>query len=421
MKEYLRFLGRSLRIGIAGDWRYHLWMTLLAAVALAGLNAYAKQLVHGLATTGMTDQVSWGLYIANFVFAEGIATALAIVVIVAYVYRRHELQDLVIFAEILAVAALLVCLAFVVVDLGRPDRFLHLLQESNFPNSLLAWDVIVLNGFLLLNLHLCGYPIYCAYRRRRPSRWFYVPFFFVVIVWAVSTQTVSAFLFVGLGSRPFWNTAILAPRFLAAAFAGGPAVLIPILWVLDRFAGHRVPRPAFATLRGIVAVAAIVHLFLLACEVFVAFYTGSAHGSSTRYLYLGLHGHDALVPWIRTAIVLSGLGLLGLLLPLAQRPLGRNLACLLLVAGLWIEKGMGFVVPAFVPSPLGEIVEYTPTVNEIVVCLGIWAAGALVYSIFVRVTIPVLSGRLTFDRPYDPNRPSALPAPAGSSGASREG
>ncbi|MBK8975893.1 MAG: polysulfide reductase NrfD [Planctomycetes bacterium] len=372
-------------------------MFALSAVVLTGLNAWCRQLVDGLATTGMTDQVSWGLYIANFTYLVGMAAAAVMLVIPVYIYRKRELHDLVIFGELLAVAAILMCLLFVSVDLGRPDRFLHIFMRFNFPISMLSWDVVVLNGYLLLNLHICGYLIYCAYRRRPPSRTFYVPFVFVAIVWAFSIHTVTAFLYVGLGSRPFWNSAIIAPRFLASAFAAGPAFIILTLQVIRRFARYRFPDQALGILRGIVTVALTINMFLLVCEIFTEFYTGSAHMASTRYLFFGLHGHDALVPWIWTAIGLSGFAMVVLYTPLARRLGWLNAACVALIVGIWIEKGMGLIVPAFIPSPLGEMVEYTPTRNEIFVCLGIWAFGLLIYTILVRVTVPVLTGRLVLE------------------------
>jgi Ni/Fe-hydrogenase subunit HybB-like protein len=409
VREYLRFLRRCFRVSFAGDWRYQAWMLFLSVIALLGLNAWARQLVDGLATTGMSDQVSWGLYIANFTFLVGMAAAAVMLVIPVYIYRNRELHDLVIFGELLAVASIIMCLMFVTADLGRPDRFHHMLLRFNFPISMLTWDVVVLNGYLLLNLHICGYLIYCAYQGREPSRAFYLPFVFGAIVWAISIHTVTAFLYVGLGGRPFWNSAIIAPRFLASAFAAGPAFLILTLQIIDRVTAYHVAPKAVDTLRKIVTVALIINMFLLVCEVFTEFYTDSAHVASARYLFLGLHGYNALVPWIWTAVGLSIFALTVLLVrPLAQSRTMLNLACVAMIVGIWIEKGMGLIIPAFVPSPLGEIVEYLPTWNETLVCLGIWAFGLLLYTIFVRVTIPVLSGRLTVDRKYSfpPRNPS---------------
>ena len=398
MKKYATFLWDCFRLSFVGDWRYHLWMTVLTVVTLAGLHAYCHQLVHGLVTTGMTDQVSWGMYIANFTYLVGLAAAAAMLVIPVYVYRNMHLHDVVIFGELLAVSVIIMCLLFVMADLGRPDRFMHLLWRFNFPISMLTWDVIALNGYLLLNLHICGYLIYCAYCGRKPSPVFYVPFVFVAIVWAISIHTVTAFLYVGLGGRPFWNSAIIAPRFLASAFAAGPAFIILTLQVVRQFTRHTVHNDALLTLRQIVQVAMIINMFLLACEVFTEFYTDSAHVASARYLYFGLHGKTTLVPWIWTAIGMNVAATVLLMLPASRGLKLLNVACILSIVGIWIEKGMGLIVPAFVPTPLGEIVEYQPTIHETAVCLGIWAFGLLLYTIFVRVSVPVLAGEVTYEK-----------------------
>jgi molybdopterin-containing oxidoreductase family membrane subunit len=260
---------------------------------------------------------------------------------------------------------------------------------------MLTWDALVLNIYLLLNLHICGYLVYCAYRRRTPSRMFYIPFVFIAIVWAISIHTVTAFLYAGLGGRPLWNQAIHAPRFIASAFASGPALIVLTLQVIGRFTTYDVPHRALLTLRAIIVVALTISMFLLISELFTEFYTDSQHVASTRYLYFGLHGHFGLVPWIWTAVGFNTLALLLLYLPVSRSVGYLNLACVLLIVGIWIEKGMGLIVPAFIPTPLGEIVEYTPTLNEVLVCLGIWAFGLLLYTIMVRITVPVLTGRLT--------------------------
>ena len=397
MKHYLQFLYRCFRRSFVGGWKYHLWLGSLFLIALIGLNAYSRQLVHGLGATGMTDQVSWGVYIANFTFLVGVAASAVMLVIPVYIYKREELHHLVIFGELLAVAAIIMCLLFVVVDLGRPDRMHHLLLRFHFPVSMLTWDVIALNGYLLLNLHITGYLIYCAYNKRKPHRNFVIPFVFIAIAWAISIHTVTAFLYSGLGARPFWNSAVIAPRFLASAFAAGPALVIITLQMIRRLTHWRVEASALLTLRGIVTVAMLINMFLLGCEWFTEFYTDSTHVASARYLYMGLHGKTALVPWIQIAISLNVAALVLLLLPVTRKLWVLNIACAMLFVGIWIEKGMGLIIPGFVPTPLGEIVEYTPTLNETLVCLGIWAAGFLVYTILVRITVPVLSGRLTRD------------------------
>ncbi len=397
IRNYAVFLRRCLGIAFVGDWRYYAWMGLLTVACLVGLNAYARQLAHGLIVTGMSDEVSWGVYIANFTFLVGVAAAAVMMVIPVYIYDNEELHDLVIFGELLAVAAILMCLAFVTVDLGRPDRFWHLipgLGQLNFPASMLSWDVIVLNGYLILNLHICGYLLYCRYQGRRPARWFYIPFVFIAIVWAVSIHTVTAFLYVGLGGRPFWNSSIVGPRVLASAFTAGPALIILALQIIRRITEYRITDKALLTLRSIVQVSMLINVFLLVNEVFKEFYSGDLHVASSRYLYLGLDGYHALVPWIWTAIAFNLAAMFLLVLPLSRSLRWLNVTCVLCIVGIWIEKGMGLVVPGFIPTPLGQIVEYRPSLNETLVCIGIWAFGLLCYTVFLRMSVPILQGRL---------------------------
>ena len=325
--SYPRFVWRALVLATDGSALFYAWMTFLTAVALVGLNAWAKQVSGGMIATHMTDHVSWGLYIANFTFLVGLAAGGVMMVIPAYLYHDHEMHDVVIIGELLAVAALVMCLLFVVADLGRPDRFWHLMPgigKFNWPISMLTWDVIVLNGYLALNLHICGYLLYMRFLGRTPNPRWYVPFVFISIVWAISIHTVTAFLYCGLGGRPFWNSGLLAPRFLASAFVAGPAFIVLALQVIRSVSGFKIGEGPINTLLKIMRVTALINLLMVLSEVFTEFYTGGAHSTAAQYLYFGLHGKSALVPWIWTAIAFNVIAAVLFLLPTSNADSGSS-------------------------------------------------------------------------------------------------
>lgn len=396
---YFRFLRRSLHVATDGGWLFYAWMLVLTAVALVGANAWAVQVRDGMARTNMSDHVSWGLYIANFTFCVGLAAGGVMMVIPAYLYHDHDMHEVVIVGEVLAIAAIVMSTLSVVVDLGRPDRFWHLIPgigKFNWPISMLTWDIIVLNGYLLINLHVVGYLLYTRFRGRTPNPKWYVPFVLLSIVWAISIHTVTAFLYCGLGGRPFWNTALLAPRFLASAFVSGPAFILIVLRVVR--VGTDLPMaPAPARLLvQIIRVAAVVNLLMLASELFTLFYAGGAHLASARYLFFGDHGKYGLVPWIWTAIVLNVAGTGLFFTPAAlERGWTRVVACGMVIVGIWIEKGMGLIIPGFIPSTLHEVVEYAPSLTEWKVTAGIWAFGLLLLTAMLKVTVAVFTNEMS--------------------------
>ena len=399
--SYPRFLWRSLVLSTDGNLAFYTWMTVLTAVFLVGVNAWAHQVVQGMITTHMTDHVSWGLYIANFTFLVGLAAGGVMMVIPAYLYQQRQMHDIVILGELLAIAAIVMCLMFVMADLGRPDRFWHLLPgigRFHFPISMLTCDMIVLNGYLLINLHICGYLLYTRFLGRTPQPRYYRPIVFLSIVWAISIHTVTAFLYSGLGGRPFWNSALLAPRFLASAFVSGPAFLLVTMFILRRVSNMPIGEQAVRVLVHICRIVLLINLVMLVSELFTDFYTGGSHTASARYLYFGLHGNSALVPWIWTSI---GLTVLATILFLHERAMQHEgliaLACVFAFVGIWIEKGMGLIVPGFIPSTLHEIVEYLPSQSEWKITAGIWAFGLMVYTVALKIAIPILGGSETLE------------------------
>lgn len=398
MRTVIAFFADGLREVFRGGRAYWTWVGALGVVILVGLLFYARQLDQGLITSGMSDQVSWGVYIANFTYLVGIAAAAVMLVIPAYVFHRDDVKHVVLIGEGIAVAAVIMSILFVVVDLGRPERIWHMipvLGRLHFPESLLAWDVVVLGGYLVLSVAIPFYMLFSRYQGREPRHDLYFPAILVSIAWAISIHTVTAFLFSSNVARPYWHTAVLGPRFLASAFTSGPALIVLALQVIGRQTPFKVQASVIQLMTLIATVALQINLFLLGAELFTDFYFRTEEVTAATYLYLGLDGANRLVPWIWSAITLQIAAATILTLhPLRSRRGVASIACVLAIVGVWIEKGMGLVIPGFVPTPLGEVFEYVPSWGEVFVSLGIWALGILVFTLLAKVAIPIELGAL---------------------------
>ena len=393
----LRFLAGSARVLARGGRAYFSWLGLLLAMIAVGVTAYAHQARIGLLATNMRDQVSWAFYVGNFTFLVGVAAAAVLLVIPAYVYDWKPIKEVVILGELLAVSAIVMCLLFILVDMGRPDRFLHIvpfLGTPHWPSSLLTWDALVLNVYLFVNLSVVVHILYRAYQGRPYDRRVVVPLVLFSIPMAVSTHTVTAFLYNGMAARPYWNASILAPRFLASAFCSGPAVLLVLFQVLRRTTGLEIKDEAISKIAELMAYTMFVNLFLLGAELFKEYYSATEHLRYTQYFWGGIGTHRALVPYAWTGLTCSLIAFLLFLVPRTRHhPVTLNVGCVLIFAGVYIEKGMGLVIPGMTPDTLGEIYEYRPTATEWLVALGIFGVGFLIFTALVKVAVPILGGQ----------------------------
>lgn len=390
----------ALRLVAVGNKKYYLWLAILAFFMFLGFSAYIGQLDRGLIVTAMRDQVSWGLYISNFTFLVGVAAAAVLLVVPAYLYNFKPIKEIVLFGEILAITAITMSILFITVDLGHPERIWHILPAigtMNFPSSLLAWDVIVLNGYLAINVFVVFYVLYKLSIGKEYKMALVGPLVLLSIPWAVGIHTVTAFLYNGLSSRPFWNASILAPRFIASAFCSGPALMLIIFQIIRKESDVEIENSAIFKIAELIAYAMGINLFLLGAEVFKEFYSGSIHSEPIKYLYFGLRGKTNLVPWMWAASIMNITGFFFFLFPKTRENIVTlNIGCIFVIMGVYIEKGMGLIIPGFVPDTLGEIYEYIPTMQEIIVTIGIWATGAMLFTLMVKFAIPVYTGKLRF-------------------------
>ena len=374
---------------LKGSVGYGIWVALLLLLVATGFFFYLGQLDYGLGITGLSRDISWGLYIAQFTFLVGIAASAVMLVLPYYLHDYKAFGRITLLGEFLAVSAVVMCITFVFIDLGRPDRVANIFLYPS-PGSVLFWDVIVLNGYLLINI-VTGWTVLGCERKGVPPPAWVKPLIILSIPWAISIHTVTAFIYAGLPGRGFWLTAIMAPRFLASAFASGPALLILFCLILKRVSRFDAGEQAVQTLAKIVAYALATSIFFVLVELFTIYYSQvPEHMNHLTYLFAGLEGHTAIARWMTLAAFLALASLVLLIIPTARKnePL-LALACCGVVLSLWIEKGLGLVVTGFVPSPLEIVTDYTPTGPEVAITAGIWALGLLMITIFYKIFVSV--------------------------------
>ena len=378
-----------LEKALKGSRGYGIWVAFLLLLTGIGFFFYLKQLDYGLGITGMSRDVSWGLYIAQFTFLVGVAASAVMLVMPYYLHDYKAFGKITILGEFLAVSAVIMCLTFVLVDLGRLDRAMNMILHPS-PKSVLFWDMVVLNGYLLINI-VTGWTVLESDRQGVPPPAWVKPIIYLSIPWAISIHTVTAFIYAGLPGRGFWLTAIMAPRFLASAFASGPALLILFCMILKRFTKFDAGGKAIQTLAKIVAYALAISIFFVLVELFTVFYGQiPSHMHHLVYLFRGLEGHNMIANWMSVSAVAAVVALVLLVIPRTRtREPILALACILVFLSLWIEKGLGLVITGFIPSPLEALTDYNPTGPEIAITVGVWALGLLIITLFYKIFVSV--------------------------------
>jgi molybdopterin-containing oxidoreductase family membrane subunit len=372
-----------------GSKKYWTWVFFLGALAVSGIYYYIQQFNYGLGLTGLSRDVSWGLYIGQFTFLVGVAASAVMLVIPHYLHDYKKFGKIVILGEFLAISAVTMCILFIFVDMGQPMRIMNVVLHPTL-NSVMFWDSVVLMGYLLLNLMIGWVTLSSDRKGVAPPTWI-KPFIYLSIPWAVSIHTVTAFLYAGLPGRHFWLSAVMAARFLASAFAGGPALLIILALIVRKLTKFDPGKEPIQTLGQIVAYAMFANVFLLGLEFFTAFYSNiPGHMESFKYLYAGAHGHHELVPMMWTSSILAAISLIMLLIPKVRRnEVTLSMACVMLFVSLWIDKGFGLVIGGFVPNMMNQIRPYWPTRPEAIITLGVWAIGFLILTFLYKIAVSV--------------------------------
>ncbi len=399
MQQLTSFAADYTRYILKGGTKFYAWMGALSVLILCMLYVFYLQNTDGLIVTGMTSQISDGLYLANLVFLVGVAAGAVTIVFPAYVYHHEGMHKVAVLGEMLAISAVIMVMVFVFAHMGRPDRLWHMIPPWGIYSfsSMLGWDVMVLNGYLILNA-ICGfYYLWCKYTGNPINRKWFIPLVYVAIAWALSIHTVTAFLMANNPARPMWFHSMMPIRFIATAFAAGPALIILIFLVIRKNTQFWVDDSAIKLLTTIVQFCLGIAIFLTLSEVVIELYARTEHANGLYYLMFGLHGLTGLVPWFWSSVVLMVGAFVLFFVPSFRNDFSKlQIPCVMAFIGIWIEKGMGLIVPGYIPTPIGEVTEYHPSFVEWLMVLGIWAFGFFILTILLKGAIGILQGEIKY-------------------------
>ncbi len=399
MQQLTSFAADYTRYILKGGTKFYAWMGALSVLILCMIYVFYLQNTDGLIVTGMTSQINDGLYLANLVFLVGVAAGAVTIVFPAYVYHHEGMHKVAVLGEMLAISAVVMVMVFVFAHMGRPDRLWHMIPPWGIYSfsSMLGWDVMVLNGYLILNA-VCGfYYLWCKYTGNPINRKWFIPLVYVAIAWALSIHTVTAFLMANNPARPMWFHSMMPIRFIATAFAAGPALIILIFLVIRKNTQFWVDDSAIKLLTTIVQFCLGIAIFLTLSEVVIELYARTEHANGLYYLMFGLHGLTGLVPWFWSSVVLMVGAFVLFFVPSIRNDFSKlQIPCVMAFVGIWIEKGMGLIVPGYIPTPIGEVTEYHPSFVEWLMVFGIWAFGFFILTILLKGAIGILQGEIKY-------------------------
>lgn len=399
--NFFRFLTGNIKIIFRGNRAYYIWLLFLLILIVWGATGYSDQLREGLIKTNMRDSVSWAFYIGNFTFLVGVAAAAVMLVIPAYIYDWKPIKEIVVFGELLAVCAVIMCIAFILVDIGNPLRFWHMLPfigTMNFPYSMLSWDFFVLSFYLILNLAVVTYLLYCSFYKIEYKKSIVLPLVLISIPMAVAIHTTTAFLYNAIPGRIFWNSALLAPRFLASAFCSGPAILLILFQILRRTTKFEIKDEAIWKIAELMVYAMFIYIFFTIAELFKEFYSGTEHILYWKYLLFGIGDHKEIVPYSWSSIIMGCIAFVLFLIPKTRKNfLTLNIGAFLIYGSVYVEKGIALIIPAFTPDVLGQIYVYTPSLTEIKTAVMIFSIGFLLFTFLSKIAIGIIFDDYSID------------------------
>lgn len=395
-------LAYIFREGLRGPTAYKMLLAGLALMAVYGVYlwvfvqhapVFLASNSGGLVLTGVNEDVPWGLYISFFTFWVGVAASAVIFSFAAYVFGDKHFKRIVPLAEAQAIVALVITVWGIVANLGRPERALVLMPQLANPRSMLDWDFIVIFTYMALNAVAFVYTVHKYRLGEDLPRGFIVPFMIVSTPFAIGIHTVTAWMFHALTSRPALNTALLAPRFIATAFASGPALLLLLVYILEKTTSWlKVDFSVYRRTLNVIVISLATGLFFTPAEFHEALWYTTEPLKRGQLLATLLGGGIPLLTtlfWLWLSLGVAA-AILGMLPPVRSSKAGIAFTALVTFIAVFSEKTLATILPGFVVNPLGLQASYNITPLEVFVSIGIHATVFILFAILVRSYIVTL-------------------------------
>jgi molybdopterin-containing oxidoreductase family membrane subunit len=412
-------LTRSLRVK---DELSRFWLFILIMFCIVGVWAWGYQIKEGLGITGMRDYVSWGMYISNFVFFVAVSLIGLLISSIMHLLKIHWAQPISRVAEQVAIAAVGLAGLIIVMDMGRPDRFLNVFLHGRFASPII-WDVTVITTYLVISLLLFYLPLIPDLALMRDRLKGKIPelqykiyeilsigykgnaqqfkiiyhslrtLMLLIIPVGLAIHTVTSWLFAAT-LRPGWDTTIFGPYFVAGAFVAGTAAVIQVMYVyrvrykLKNYFNDEI----FDRMGKTLVFVCLVYLYFNINEFLVPGYKmKTAEGIHLTELFTG---KSAPIFWF-TQIGGLVLPILLLLIRYFRKPFPLTVIALVTLVASWFKRYI-IVVPTlehpFLPvqNVPDHFVHYSPTNPEITITLFAFFAALLIVTALAKL-FPVIT------------------------------
>jgi len=402
---------------------FKIWVGSLLTIIGVAIWAYIIQLNEGLAVTGMGDYVSWGLYIASFVFFVAVALVGMLISAVLGLLGQKWIIPFSRIAEMIALAFVMLAGIVIVIDMGRPDRLLNVFMHGRF-QSPIVWDITVVQVYIFISILLLLLPmlpdlaIIRNHMKKDLPKWQWNMYNILSLGWvgtpgqykimhstirvllilivpvAMAIHTVTSWLS-AMTLRSGWDSTIFGPYYVTGAFVAGTGALAVAAYFIRRayHLENYMTDFHFDKLGKLIVLVSLVYLYFNLNEFWVPAYkmkTADAHHLHTLF---SLHGEYGVMFYLTQ--------MFGLILPIFfglfkrfRKPFPLMLIGVSIVIGAWFKRVI-IIVPTLIHAylPIQNVPEhfheYIPTGIEITITVGVIAVAVLIVTVLAKL-FPVI-------------------------------